>query len=135
MKKEGNADWLSGFPSVNIQYINVIHSSTKMKPIDASKKAHEKLVLNSLQDEREKHTPKFNLRQLVRSAEQRKVFSKGDSTNWSYKSYTITEVIHDPIPSYRIKCLPERYNKNPLIPTNLLLDENNQVMEELNLIQ
>ena len=49
--------------------------------------------------------------------------------------YTITEVIHDTIPSYRINYLPERYNENLLLPTKLSLEENNQVMKELSLIQ
>ena len=65
----------------------------------------------------------------------KKVFSKGDSTNWSYKLYTITEVIHDTMPSYRIDYLPERHNQNLLLPTKLSLEENIKVMKELNLIQ
>ena len=47
----------------------------------------------------------------------------------------MTEVIHDTIPSYRLNYLPKRYNENLLLPTNLTLDKNNQVMKELNLIQ
>ena len=90
---------------------------------------------SNLQDRRVKQQPKYNLGQLVRTADIKRVFSKGDSTNWSYKLYTITEVIHDTIPSYRINCLPERYNENLLLPTKLSLEENNQVMKELNLIQ
>ena len=62
-------------------------------------------------------------------------FSKGDSTNWSYKLYTITEIIHDTIPSNRINYLPKRYNENLLLPTNITLEQNNQVMKELKLIQ
>ena len=49
--------------------------------------------------------------------------------------YTITKVIYDTIPSYRINYLPERYNENLLLPTKLSLEENNQVMKELNLFQ
>ena len=79
--------------------------------------------------------PKFKLRQKVRTSDIRKVFSKGDSINYSYKLYTITEVIHDTIPSYRIDYLRERYNENLLLPTKLTLEKNNQVIEELNLIQ
>ena len=79
--------------------------------------------------------PKYKLGQLVRTADIKKVFSKGDSTNYSYLLYTITEVIHDTIPSYRIKNLPERYNENLLLPTKLSLEENNKDMKELNLIQ
>ena len=63
------------------------------------------------------------------------MFSKRDNTNYSYKLYKTTEVIHDAIPSYRINYLPERYNENLLVATKLSLEENNEAMKELNLIQ
>ena len=69
-------------------------------------------VYSNLKDNREIQKPKLNLGQLVRTADIKRVFSKGDSTNWSYKLYTITEIIHDTIPSYRINYLPERQNQN-----------------------
>ena len=106
-----------------------------MTPVQASKKVNEKLVYSNLQDKRRKLNPKYKLGQLVRTADIKRVFSKGDSTNYSYNLYTITEIIHDTIPSYRIDYLPERYNENLLLPTKLSLGENNQVMKELNLIQ
>ena len=133
--EKGNADWLSELPSVIKQYNNTIHSSTKITPIQASKKSNQKSVYNNLRDNRKIQKPKFKLGQIVRTADIKRVFSKGDSTNWSYKLYTITEVIHNTIPSYRINYLPERYNENLLLPTKLTLDENNKVMKELNLIQ
>ena len=101
----------------------------------ASKKVNEKAVFDNLRDDRQKQRSKFKLGELVRTADIKRVFSKGDSTNWSYKLYTITEVIHDTIPSYRIDYLSERYNENLLLPTKLTLEQNNQVMKELNLIQ
>ena len=131
----GNADWLSELPSVIKQYNNTVHHSIKMKPIDASKKSNQKLVYNNLKDDREVRKPRFRLGQLVRTADIKKVFSKGDSTNYSYEIYTITEILHDTIPAYRINYLPERYNENLLLPTKLTLEENNRVMKELNLIQ
>ena len=131
----GNADWVSELSSITKQYNNTIHHSIKMTPIQASKKSNEKIVYNNLKDTREIQKPKFKLGQLVRTADIKRVFSKGDSTNWSYKLYTITEVIHNTIPSYRIDYLPERYNQNLLLPTKLTLEENNQVMKKLNLIQ
>ena len=106
-----------------------------MTPIQASKKSNRKEVYSNLRDDREKQQPKFKLGQLVRTADIKKVFSKGDSTNWSYKLYTITEVIHDKIPSYRIDYLPERYNENLLLPTKLSLDGNKQVIKKLNLTE
>ena len=132
--EKGNADWLSELSSVVNKYNNTIHNSIKMTPVQASKKVNEKLISN-LQDKRKKLIPKFKLGQLVRTADIKRVFSKGDSTNWSYKLYTITEIIHDTKPSYIINYLPERYNENLLLPTKLSLEENNQVMKELNLIQ
>ena len=130
-----NADWISELPSVVKKYNNTIHQSIKMTPIQTRKKENEKLVYSNLQDKRVKQRPKFKLGQLVRTADIKKVFSKGDSTSWSYKLYTITEVIHNTITSYRIDYLPERYNENLLLPTKLTLEQNNQVMKELNLIQ
>ena len=94
-----------------------------------------KKIYSHIQDRRVKHQPKYKLGQLVRTADIERVFSKGDSTNWSYKLYTITEVIHSTIPSYRIDYLPERYNETLLRSTELTLDENNQVMKRLSLIQ
>ena len=133
--EKGRADWISELPSVIKKYNNTIHNSIKMTPVQASKKSNEKLVFSNLHDRRVRQKPKFKLGDLVRTADIKRVFSKGDSTNWSYKLYTITEVIHDTIPSYRIDYLPERYNENLLLPTKLSLEENNQVMKELNLIQ
>ena len=131
----GNANWLSELSSVVNKYSNTIHHSMKMTPNQASKKSNEKLVYSNLEDRRVKQQPKYKLGQLVRTADIKKVFSKGDSTNWSYKLYTITEVIHDTIPSYRIDYLPERYNENLLLPAKLSLEQNNEIMKELNLIQ
>ena len=79
-----------------------------MTPIQASKKVKEKLVYNNLKDNREVQTRKFKLGHLVRTADIKKVFTKGDSTNYSYKLHTITQIIHDTIPSYPIDYLTER---------------------------
>ena len=98
----GNADWLSELPSVIKQYNNTIHHSIKMTPNQASKKSNEKTVFDNLRDDRQKQRPKIKLGDLVRTADIKKIFSKGGSTNWSNKLYTITQVIHETIPIYRI---------------------------------
>ena len=58
----------------------------------------------------EKHSekPTYKLRDLVRTAVIKKVFSTGDPTNCSYKLYILTEVIDDTIPSYKLNYKPER---------------------------
>ena len=82
--EKGNANWLSEIPSVIKKYNNTIHSSTKVTPIQASEKSNEKEVYSNLKDNREVRKPKFNLGLLVRTADIKKVFSNGDSTNFSY---------------------------------------------------
>ena len=101
----------------------------------ASEKSNERKVYTNLQDKRTILNPKYKLGQLVRTADIKKLFSKGDSTNYSYKLYTITEVIHDTIPSYRIDSLEERYNENWLLPSKLSLERINKTMKELTLTQ
>ena len=63
-----------------------------MTPIQASKKASEKLVYSNLQNRRIRQKPKFNLGQLVRTADMKSIFRKGDSTNYSYNLYTKTSL-------------------------------------------
>ena len=132
--EKGNADRISELPSVVKNYNNTFYHSIKMTPILASKKSNEKEVYSNLQDKRKILNPKFKLGQFFRTADIKKVFSKGDKL-YSYKLYTITEIKHDTIPSYRIDYLPERYNENLLLQTKLTLEQNNQVMKKLNLIQ
>ena len=74
--EKGNANWLSELPSVVKKYNNTIHSSTKMTPVQGSKKVNEKEVFSNLRDDRVKQHPKFKLGQLVRAADIKKVFSK-----------------------------------------------------------
>ena len=132
--EKGYANWLLELPSVIKKFNNSFHHSIKMTPFRAFKKSNEKDVYSNLQDRRVRQQPKSKLGQLIGAADIKKVFSKGDRANYSYKLYTITEVIHDTIPSYRVNYLPERYIESLLLPTKLTLDENNQVIKKLNLI-
>ena len=77
--------------------------------------------------------PKFQVNDLVQVADLKKIFSKGDRTNWSDKLYTITENINDTIRGYRIDNLQERYNEAFLKTTELTMKEDDSVMEKLNL--
>ena len=73
-----NANWLSELPSIIKKYNNTIHSSIKMTPNQASKKRNEKDVYSNLQDRRVTQQPKFKLAVLVRAADIKRLFSKGD---------------------------------------------------------
>ena len=82
-----------------------------------------------------KHKRNHKLGDFVRAAHIRKTFSKGDITFCSYKLYTINEIIHDTIPSYRNNYLPERYNKNLSREWSLSFEENDRIMKKLKLFQ
>ena len=48
---------------------------------------------------------------LVRAADLKKKFSKGDTTNWSNRKFEITERIFDIIPSYLVR-VAEKANRS-----------------------
>ena len=104
-----------------------------MSPKDASLKKNEGYVYKNLLDKRKEIKPKYEIGDLVRTADLKKTFSKSDTTNWSYKLYKITEIINDTIPTYKINNLKERYNESLLKKTELTLKENDNVVKKLNL--
>ena len=131
--EKGDGKWIDVLSTITKQCINRIHSSTKLTSIQASLKKNEGFVYKNLLDKRKKVKPKFQINDLVRTADLKKTFSKGDMTNWSYKLYKITEIINDTIPSYRVDNLKERYNESLLKKTELTMKENKDVMKKLNI--
>ena len=131
--EKGDGNWIDILPTITKQYNNRVHSSTKLTPIQASMKKNEGFVYKNLLDKRKKIKPKYEIGNLVRTADLKKTFSKRDTTNWSYKLYKITEMIEDTVPNYHIDNLPERYNESLLKKTELSLKQNKDVMKALNL--
>ena len=99
-------------PKITEQYYSGKHSSTKLTPIQASLEKNEGYVYKNLLDKRKKKNPKFQINDLVKTTDLRKMFSKGETFNWSYKLCKITEITNDTVPSYRIDNLPEGYNEH-----------------------
>ena len=126
-----DANWIDVLPTITKQYNNKVHSSTKLTPIQASLKKNEGYIYKNFLDKRNKIKPKFQINDLVRTADLKKTFSKVDTTNWSYKLYKITEIINDTIPSFEINKLSERYNESLLKKTDLTMKENKDVMKKL----
>ena len=124
-----DANWIDILPTKTKQYNNRIHSSTKLNRIQASLKKKEGFVCNNLLDKRKKIKPKFQVNDLDRTADSKRAFSKGDTTNWSYKLYKITEIVNDTIPSYKIDQHPDRYKEDLLKKTELSMKENKDVMQ------
>ena len=65
----------------------------------------------------------FQVKDLIRVADLKKTFSKGDTTNWSYKLYKSKELFNDTNPSYRLDNLRERYNEVSLKKTELSMKQ------------
>ena len=97
--EKGDGNWIDVLQTITKQYNNKTHSSTKLTPTQASLKKNEGYVHKKLLDKRKKVKPKYKIGDLVRTADLKRNFSKGDTTNWSYKMYKITEIINDTIPS------------------------------------
>ena len=117
--EKGDGNWIDVLQTITKQYNNKTHSSTKLTPTQASLKKNEGYVYKNLLDKRKKVKPKYEIGDLVRTADLKKTFSKGDTTNWSYKMYKKTEIINDTIPRYKIDNLKERYNEALLKKTEL----------------
>ena len=131
--EKGDGKWIDVLPIITKQYNNRVHSITKLSPKDASLKKNEGYVYKNLLDKRKKIKPKYEIGDLIRTADLKRTFSKGDTTNWSYKLYKITEIINDTLPSYKIDNLKERYNESLLKKTVLTMKENDNVMKKLNI--
>ena len=129
--EQGDAKWIDILPTKTKQYNKRTHSSSKLTPIQASLKKNEGFAHKNLLDKRKKITPRFQVSDLVRVADVKKTFSKGDTTNWSYKLYKTTEKMNDTIAKYKIDSLKERFNKALLKKTDLTLKEKKCVIRKL----
>ena len=121
--EKGDGNWIDVLPTITKQYNNRVRSSTKLKLIQDSLKKLEGVVFNNFLDKLRRVIPNFQINDLVRTGEIKKTFSKGNTTNWSFKLYKFTEIFNNTIPSYHIDNIPERYNEALLKKTELPLKE------------
>ena len=128
--EERDGDWSDVLPTKRKKHNNRIHSLTKLTPIEASLEKIEGFVCKNLLDKRKKIKPKFQVNDLVGTADLRKTFWKGDTSNWSHELYKITEIFNDTIPCYHIDKLKERYKELLLKKTELTVKENKDVKKK-----
>ena len=94
-------NYMDVLPELVKDYNNTVHTSTKLTPIDASKKKNELTVWRNLYPDRYKInnlTPKFSVGDEVRITKKKKVFEKGYTTRWTEEIFT------DPI-TYKLEDL------------------------------
>ena len=97
--EKGHGNWIHVLPTTTKHYNKRKHSTTKLTRIKASLKKIEEFVYHNFLDKQKKIKPSSKIHELIRTAELERTFSKGDTTNWSYKLYKVTESINDTIPS------------------------------------
>ena len=131
--ERSDANWIDFLPIITKQYNNRVHTSTKLTPVQGSLKKNEVYIYQNLLDNWKKIKQKSQVDDLLRTADLKKTFAKSDTTNWSYKLFKITEIIHDTIPSYHIDNLKERYNETLSKKTELTLKENKDLLRKIKL--
>ena len=88
-------NYIDVLPDLVEDYNNTVHSSTKLTPIEASKKKNELTVWRNLYPDRFKKydiIPKFSVGDEVRITKKKKVFEKGYTTRWTEEIFTIIKV-------------------------------------------
>lgn len=85
------------------KYNNTVHSSTKMKPVDASKRANENIVrMNLYPDLPKVKKPKLAIGDKVRIKKKKKTFEKGYTSRWTEEVFTISTIMYTNPVTYKI---------------------------------
>ena len=85
-------------------YNETVHSSTKMTPIEASKKENEDRVwMNMYGFLKPGMTPKFSVGDKVRITKKKKTFEKGYTPRWTEEVFEVSEIQYTNPPTYKIK--------------------------------
>ena len=74
--QSGDVGWNDVLPTITKQYYKKIHSSTNLKPIQASFEKNKGFVYKNFLDRRKKNKPKCKIDDLVRSADIKITISK-----------------------------------------------------------
>ena len=97
--------YINILPDLVEDYNNTVHSSTKLTPVEASKKKNELIVWRNLYPDRLKIqpiTPKFSVGDEVRISKNKKTFEKGYTTRWTEEIFTITKIQNTNPITYKI---------------------------------
>ena len=78
---KGYGNWIDVLPTITKQNNIRKHSSTKLPPNQASLRKNKEYAFKNLLDKRKKVKPKFQLKDLVRTADLKRTISKGDTIN------------------------------------------------------
>jgi len=87
------------------RYNNSKHSSIKMTPVEASRKANERKIFINLYGEDiydEAKEPKFKIGDKVRITKKKTIFQKGYLPRWTEEVFTVSHIQYTDPPTYKI---------------------------------
>ena len=96
MKEEGN--WVDALPTITKESKTRKQSSTNLSSIEAFFKKTRRIHFREFNKQKVKR--KFQKGDTFRKTDIKKMFSKTDTTNWSYKSYEVSKIIKYTVHSY-----------------------------------
>ena len=101
-----NTIWNNDLNKLTNEYNNSYHRSIKMKPIDASKKSNENIVINNLYNFKYTNKkPKFLIGDRVRVSLLKNTFEKSYTSNWSQEIFIINDIKTSNVHYYFLKDL------------------------------
>ena len=135
-----DANWLNILDDIIDTYNNTIHSSTKMTPIQASKKANSNKVLWQFVDKRQlKPENKLNPGDFVRIRDKKHIFSKGYQTNWGWELFNVAHVSVSQPTTYLIKDengeeIMGKHYRSELLKSSFNFKNNRSILKSLNIL-
>ena len=117
--------------TITKKHNKTVRSIIKIAPVNASVRNIESIAKNNLKDTRVRRTLKFQIGDLVRRTDKRKVSSRDDTKLWSYKLYTIAEMSNETISTQSTKNIPEKVFEALLRKTTLTKKKNTELMKTL----
>ena len=101
----GKARWIDELDTAMKKYNKRRHSTIKMSPIEGSKLVNEDSLYHLYKYKQRSQLPReggngrikvnLPLGSLVRIPDIRKIFSKGDTTNWSYELFRVKKIVNN----------------------------------------
>ena len=118
-----------------ITYINNIHSTNNMTPVDASNNRDKVKYSFSYRNIK----PKLKVGDYVRNADKRNIFSRGYTSNWNREFFKVNEILKTQPPTYKIEdmngeIIEGRYSEQELLKSKFELESNNRDLESLDII-
>ena len=137
----GDGNWVNILNDAVVAYNNNIHSSINMTPVDASNnpdKVKDTFSFKNIKGKPGYAQAKLKVGDYVTSADKRKIFVKGYTSNWNRELFKVNAVLKTQPPTYKIEdingeIIEDKYYEQELLKSEFDFESNNKVLESLNI--